>query len=418
MNMAKKVIVIGGGIVGLSTAYFLQQEGHKVVVFDKSSMHSGASYVNAGYLTPSHIVPLAAPGMITKGLKWMFNSSSPFYIKPRLDIDLMDWGLKFMRSCSKKHVQRSLKVIKDINVLSKELYHDFDALPQLDFHLEDRGVLMAFQSVAAEKAEAEVMREAIKLGLDVSLIDRKQVHALQPEIDMNIAGAYLYRCDAHTTPEIFMEQLKAYLLKAAVQIHQETTVQKLQQSGTKVTSVITDKGDFICDEVVIASGAWSQKLLKPLGINLPIQAGKGYRLNEEQPTGIAMPAILMESKVAVTPMRGFTRFSGTMEIAGVNHAIQKNRVEAIAAAAANYYPGVSISQKTKDEVQCGLRPLSPDGLPFIGRHSKYKNLSLATGHSMMGWSLGPATGKLIAELISDQKASLDLTPFAVERRYG
>ena len=416
--MAKKVIVIGGGIVGLSTAYFLQQEGHKVVVFDKSSMHSGASYVNAGYLTPSHIVPLAAPGMITKGLKWMFNSSSPFYIKPRLDIDLMDWGLKFMRSCSKKHVQRSLKVIKDINVLSKELYHDFDALPQLDFHLEDRGVLMAFQSVAAEKAEAEVMREAIKLGLDVSLIDRKQVHALQPGIDMNIAGAYLYRCDAHTTPEIFMEQLKAYLLKAAVQIHQETTVQKLQQSGTKVTSVITDKGDFICDEVVIASGAWSQKLLKPLGINLPIQAGKGYRLNEEQPTGIAMPAILMESKVAVTPMRGFTRFSGTMEIAGVNHSIQKNRVEAIAAAAANYYPGVSISQKTKDEVQCGLRPLSPDGLPFIGRHSKYKNLSLATGHSMMGWSLGPATGKLIAELISDQKTSLDLTPFAAERRYG
>ncbi len=416
--MAKKVIVIGGGIVGLSTAYFLQQEGHEVVVFDKSSMNSGASYVNAGYLTPSHIVPLAAPGMITKGLKWMFNSSSPFYIKPRLDRDLMDWGLKFMRSCSIKHVQRSLKVIKDINVLSKELYHDFDALPQLDFHLEDRGVMMAFQSLAAEKAEAEVMREAKKLGLDVALIDRKQVHALQPEIDMNIAGAYLYRCDAHTTPEIFMEQLKAYLLKAGVQIHQQTTVQKLLQSGTKVTSVITDKGDFIGDEVVIASGAWSQKLLKPLGINLPIQAGKGYRLNEEQPTGIAMPAILMESKVAVTPMRGFTRFSGTMEIAGVNHSIQQNRVEAIAAAAANYYPGVSISQKTKDEAQCGLRPLSPDGLPFIGRHSKYKNLSLATGHSMMGWSLGPATGKLIAELISDQKTSLDLTPFAAERRYG
>ena len=287
--MAKKVIVIGGGIVGLSTAYFLQQEGHKVVVFDKSSMHSGASYVNAGYLTPSHIVPLAAPGMITKGLKWMFNSSSPFYIKPRLDRDLMDWGLKFMRSCSIKHVQRSLKVIKDINVLSKELYHDFDALPQLDFHLEDRGVLMAFQSVAAEKAEAEVMREAIKLGLDVSLIDRKQVHALQPGIDMNIAGAYLYRCDAHTTPEIFMEQLKAYLLKAAVQIHQETTVQKLQQSGTKVTSVITDKGDFICDEVVIASGAWSQKLLKPLGINLPIQAGKGYRSMKSSPQELLCP---------------------------------------------------------------------------------------------------------------------------------
>ncbi|MDB2673086.1 FAD-dependent oxidoreductase [Flavobacteriaceae bacterium] len=416
--MTKKVIVIGGGIVGLSTAYFLHQEGHQVTVFDKSSMKNGASYVNAGYLTPSHIVPLAAPGMITKGLKWMFDSSSPFYIKPRLDIDLMDWGLKFMRSCSKKHVQRSLKIIKDINVLSKELYHDFDALPQLDFHLEDRGVLMAFQTAAAEKAEGEVMREAKRLGLDVELIDRKQVHALQPEMDMNIAGAYLYRCDAHTTPGTFMEQLKTYLLKAGVQMHKETNVLQLLSSGKRIQTVSTDKGDFTADEVVIASGAWSQQLLKSVGINLPVQAGKGYRLNEEQPTGISMPAILMERKVAVTPMQGFTRFSGTMEIAGVNHTIQKNRVEAIAAAAASYYPGVSISQKTKEEVQCGLRPLSPDGLPFIGRHSAFDNLCLATGHSMMGWSLGPATGKLIAELVSDQKTSLDLTPFAAERTYG
>lgn len=416
--MAKKVIVIGGGIVGLSTAYFLHQEGHEVIIIDKTSMTAGASYVNAGYLTPSHIVPLAAPGMITKGLKWMFDSSSPFYIKPRLNIDLMDWGLKFMRSCSKQHVQRSLKVIKDINVMSKELYHDFDALPQLEFHLEDRGVLMAFQTAAAEKAEADVMREAKKLGLDVELIDRKQVHALQPEIDMNIAGAYLYRCDAHTTPGTFMEQLKDYLLTAGVQIYKETRVENLLHKGRKVQSVLTDKGVFSADEVVVASGAWSQQLLKTLGIKLLVQAGKGYRLNEKKPTGIQMPAILMERKVAVTPMQGFTRFSGTMEIAEINHNIQKNRVEAIAAAAASYYPGLSISQETKAAVQCGLRPLSPDGLPFIGRHSAYDNLTIATGHSMMGWSLGPATGKLITELISDQKTSLDLSPFAIERKYG
>ncbi len=416
--MAKKVIVVGGGIVGLSTAYFLHQEGHEVVIIDKTSMTAGASYVNAGYLTPSHIVPLAAPGMITKGLKWMFDSSSPFYIKPRFDLDLMDWGWKFMRSCSKKHVQRSLKVIKDINVMSKELYHDFDALPQLEFHLEARGVLMAFQTTAAEKAEADVLRDAKKLGLDVELIDRKQVHALQPERDMHIAGAYLYRCDAHTTPGTFMEQMKAYLTRVGVQICKETKVKKILYKGKKVESVLTDKDVIFADEVVIASGAWSQQLLKSLGIHLPLQAGKGYRLNEEKPTGIQMPAILMERKVAVTPMQGFTRFSGTMEIAGINKNIRKKRVEAIAAAAASYYPGLSISEETKAAVQCGLRPLSPDGLPFIGKHSAYNNLTIATGHSMMGWSLGPATGKLITELISGQKTSLDLSPFAIERNYG
>lgn len=416
--MSKKSIVIGGGIVGLSCAYFLKQEGHQVVIIDKSNMEAGASYVNAGYLTPSHIIPLAAPGMITKGLKWMFNSSSPFYIKPRLDLDLMDWGLKFMRSCSHNHVQKSLKVIKEINVLSKDLYHDFDNLPSMDFHLEDRGVLMAFKTKKAEVAEGKVMQEAKKLGLDVELLDKNQVQKLQPNVDMNIEGAYLYRCDAHTTPGTFMEQLKQYLVKEGVDIHKETTVTSLKFNGNKITEVQTDSGNFVGDEVVVASGAWTQQLLKSVGINLPVQAGKGYRMNEENPTGISMPAILMESKVAVTPMKGFTRFSGTMEISGVNHNIQKNRVEAIAAAATKYYSGLKISQTAKDQVQCGLRPLSPDGLPFIGRHSLFDNLSLATGHSMMGWSLGPATGKLIAELVAGQKTSLDLTPFAVERTYG
>ncbi|MGB1971772.1 MAG: NAD(P)/FAD-dependent oxidoreductase [Flavobacteriaceae bacterium] len=416
--MPKKIIVVGGGIVGLSCAYFLHKEGHEVTLIDKGDMQGGASYVNAGYLTPSHIVPLAAPGMITKGLKWMFSSSSPFYIQPRLDLDLIDWGIKFMRSCTKKHVQRSLKVIKEINVLSKALYHDFDTLTSFDFHLENRGVLMAFQTAKAEKEEAVVMREAKALGLEVELIDRLQVNALQPKIEMNINGAYLYHCDAHTTPRTFMAQMKKHLVSVGVEIHSQTTVQHLERKGDRISAVVCDKGRFSGDEVVMASGVWTQKLLQPFGINLPVQAGKGYCLDEENQTGIAMPAILMERKVAVTPMQGFTRFSGTMEIAGVNHRIRKNRVAAIASAAAEYYPGVKISETTTQNAQCGLRPLSPDGLPFIGRHSKCKNLVLATGHSMMGWSLGPATGKLVAELISGQKTSLDLDPFAVERSYG
>ena len=416
--MGKKIIIVGGGIVGLSCAYFLQLEGHEVEILDQSKMKGGASYVNAGYLTPSHIVPLAAPGMVTKGLKWMFNSSSPFYIEPRFDLDLFDWGLKFMRSCTQKHVSRSLQVIKEINEMSKSLYHDFDRLDELDFHLEDRGVLMAFRTTKAEKEEGRVMEEAQRLGLDVSLLDKTAVKKLQPKIDMDIAGAYLYRCDAHSTPGLFMEQLKKYLLNCGVKIHTDTCVDALVNKGRKIKGVKSGENVWMADEVVIASGAWTQKLLKSVNLNLPIQAGKGYRLNEHQSTGIEMPAILMEPKVAVTPMQGFTRFSGTMEIAGVQHQIKKNRVAAIAKAACDYYPGLKINQSTLTDVQCGLRPLSPDGLPFIGRHSKYDNLSLATGHAMMGWSLGPATGKLIAELIDEKPQSLSLKPFSPERRYG
>lgn len=416
--MKKRIVIVGGGVVGLFCAYYLQEEGHAVTLIDKGEMNAGASYVNAGYLTPSHIVPLAAPGMVTKGIKWMFNSSSPFYIEPRFDYDLWDWGIKFMRSCTHKHVASSLKIIKDINMMSKDLYTDLSNLPVFDFHMEDKGLLMAFRTSAAEREEAKVVKAAQKLGLDVVQIDSNEVNQIQPGIAMDIEGAFHYRCDAHSTPVVLMDQLKAHLIEKGVEIKKQTQVLDFTLKGEKVTQVNTTQGTFDADEVVVASGVWAQDLLKSVGIRLPLQAGKGYSLNEYTPNGISLPAILMESKVAVTPMQGFTRFSGTMEITSAYHGVRKNRVSAIARAVETYYPEFTLSAQALAQVQSGLRPLSPDGLPYIGRVTKYSNLSIATGHSMMGWSLGPVTGKLIAEMITDQKMSLNLTPFLPERRFG
>jgi len=209
----KRVVVIGGGIVGLSTAYYLLEEGHEVVVIDKGNLQGGASNVNAGYLTPSHIVPMAAPGMISKGVRWMFNASSPFYIKPRFDRDLIDWGLKFMKSCTPNHVQRSLKTILDINLLSKQLYLEMQKSADFDFHLETKGLLMAYQSSHAEKEEAEVVSRARALGLEIKQLDSKEVLKLQPGASMDIAGAFWYESDAHSTPEIFIQNLKTTLEK-------------------------------------------------------------------------------------------------------------------------------------------------------------------------------------------------------------
>ena len=414
----KKIIIIGGGIIGLSTAYYLEAEGHQVVIVDKGNLKKGASHLNAGYLTPSHIVPMAAPGMISKGIRWMFDASSPFYIKPRMNKDLISWGIKFMKSCTPNHVQRSLKTILDINLLSKELYLEMQQSPSLDFHLETKGLLMAYQSSHAEREEAEVVAWARDLGMKIKQLDNKEVLSLQPNAPMNIAGAYWYESDAHSTPEIFMKNLKIDLENKGVKFILERKVTGFQKKGSRIINVCTDKEILASDEVVIATGAWSETLLKPLGINLSVQAGKGYSIDVASDTGISLPAILLESKVAVTPMQGFTRFAGTMEISGINHEILTKRVNAIGKAAQNYYPEVLVSQETLNTVQCGLRPLSPDGIPFIGRHSAVSNLVLATGHSMMGWSLGPATGKLVSELISDKSTSLSLKPFAPERSYG
>jgi len=414
----KRVVIIGGGIVGLSTAYYLSEEGHEVVVIDKGNLQGGASNINAGYLTPSHIVPMAAPGMISKGVRWMFNASSPFYIKPRFDRDLIDWGLKFMKSCTPNHVQRSLKTILDINLLSKQLYLEMQKSADFDFHLETKGLLMAYQSSHAEKEEAEVVSRARDLGLEIKQLDSKEVLKLQPGAPMDIAGAFWYESDAHSTPEIFMRNLKTTLEKKGVRFVLETEVYDFEKQENKITTVVTEKEFIKTDEVVVATGAWSEQLLKSLGIKLSVQAGKGYRMNVDYETGISLPAILLESKVAVTPMRGFTRFAGTMEISGLNHKIMPKRVAAIAKAASTYYPDIKITQEVIDDVQCGLRPLSPDGLPFIGRHSAISNLVLATGHSMMGWSLGPATGKLVSELISGKTTTLSLKPFSPQRKYG
>ncbi|MFC4220434.1 NAD(P)/FAD-dependent oxidoreductase [Flagellimonas marina] len=418
MGKNKNVIVVGGGIVGLSTAYFLQKDGHKVTVLDKSDISSGASFVNAGYLTPSHIVPLASPGMISKGIRYMFNSSSPFYMKPRLDPDFMKWAWYFKKSSTKAKVERAMPIIKDINLLSRRLYEDMKASGDLgDFHLDEKGLLMVYQTEKARDHELAVMEKAQEMGLEARHLDAEGLKKIEPNIELNAMGAILYECDRHTTPPQIMKNLVAYLSSSGVGIYTQEEVLDISMERSFVTEVITNKKTYKADEVVFAAGSWTSNLSKKIDIDLPLQAGKGYRINVETPTNITMPAILMEAKMAVTPMQGFTRFAGTMEFSGINDIIRKERVEAIAKGAERYYKGLKISEEDKDNAQCGLRPVSPDGLPYIGRPKGFKNLTIATGHAMMGWSLGPATGKMITELISGKSTSMDLSPFDPDRKF-
>ena len=415
--MSKKVVIIGGGIIGLCAAYYLQKEGCEVVVIDKSDFSSGASYVNAGYITPSHFIPLAAPGMISKGLKWMFNPSSPFYVKPRLDNEFLQWAWAFKKSATPKKVEQAIPVIKDINLLGRDLYQALKDSKEFDFNYNHKGLLMFYQTDKVGEAEWAVGQQGIKEGLEVELLTKTQVEALQPNLNLDIKGAVYFHSDAHMTPTEFMPQMLAHLKSKGVQIFGNETVIDIETDAKGIRKIITDKQSFAADEFVLAAGSWSPLLSKKLGVKIPVQAGKGYCINVKRETNISIPAILCEAKAAVTPMNGFTRFAGTMEIGGINHQINPVRVEAIAKAAARYYPDLEITAEEKAAAVCGLRPCTPDGIPYIGKSTKVPNLTIATGHAMMGWSLGPATGKLVSEIINGQKTTLDLTPFNPDRKF-
>ena len=415
--MSKKVIIIGGGIIGLCSAYYLQKEGHQVTIVDQSNLDSGASYVNAGYLAPSHIIPLSAPGMMKKGLKWMFNKSSPLYIKPRLDLDFLKWSWAFNKSCNSKHVNKSIPVIKNIAELSQELYEEITVNEGLDFHHDKRGLLMLCNSERGFDSEVRISEKAKKAGLKVDILNAKEVQNLESDISLNTAGATHYMNDTHCTPSEFMEEMKIFLTKSGVSILKNEEVIKLEFKYDKIEKVKTNLQTIRADEFVLTAGTWTNSILKTLGINLLLQAGKGYRIDSVKSTGIKMPAILVESKAAVTPMNGFTRFAGTMEIAGLNTNINKTRIQAIANSVKKYYPSIEISQKEKQKASYGFRPLSFDGLPYIGKHEKFMNLTIATGHAMLGWTMGAGTGKLVSEIISNSKSSLNLDPFNVSRKF-
>ncbi|WP_036379685.1 FAD-binding oxidoreductase [Muricauda sp. MAR_2010_75] len=411
----KRVVIVGGGISGLCSAYYLVQEGFQVTILDKSDLSTGASFINAGYITPSHFIPLAAPGIITQGLKWMLDSSSPFYIKPRWDVDFFKWTLLFKKSAKKFHVKKAIPIIKELNLKSRDLYEEMLSAVNFPFQYEKKGLLMAYRTAKSEEEELEVAEMAVKEGLDAVALSKEEVHKMQPVFSDDVIGAVHYKCDAHMTPNYFMAQMKTWLKSKGVIFEFNQTVEEFVVKNKKITAIKTKDEVFEADEFVLASGTWTSKLAKSLNLYVPVQGGKGYSMDVSRNTGITMPAILVDAKVAVTPMEGFTRFAGTMEFSGNNNIVRKERVEALAGAVKNYYADFEINQDEKDRATSGLRPVSPDGLPYIGKTSKYDNLTIAAGHAMMGWSLGPITGKLVTEGITKKRASLDLKPLSPER---
>ena len=408
--------IIGGGIIGLSSAYYLTKAGHKVTIFEQGDMKDGCSYGNAGMIVPSHLVPLAAPGMISKGIRWMFNSSSPFYVKPRLSGDLIKWGYHFYKSATKEHVAKSAPALKDISLLSKAMFKELSGELPFDFGYHERGLMMLYQTKETEHEEKETAALANAHGIEAHILSPEQVQRLEPDVKVSVRGGVYFPGDAHVTPQLFVTQLKKYLKDKGVVIKDQTSVTDFIVENGKVEVVKTAIGEYTFDEVVLATGSWSAPVAAKLNLYLPMQAGKGYSFTlQNVEKNVRIPSIFLEARVAITPMGNTLRFGGTMEITGVDHSISMNRVKGIVDSIPKYYLGMPVNMPNKEDVWHGLRPCSPDGMPYIGKMVNLKNVTIATGHSMMGLSLGPGTGKLVAEIISGEKLSIGIKAFDPER---
>jgi D-amino-acid dehydrogenase len=393
-----------------------------------------------GYLSPSHFVPLAAPGTLEQGLLWMFNKKSPFYVRPLPSWALLDWGLKFVRASTQAHVDRSARPLVELLLFSKKLFQDWAGADTLDLNLLEKGCLMLYQTAKYEKESLEIAEKAEQLGLKVEALGREQVQTIEPDARPDVRGGVLYKDDAHIYPNALMQQLPVLLEKRGVRILRQATVTGFERQNGTLTAVKYRQMDNRQTSnhthetqdsmIVLAAGSWSAQIARMAGEYVPLMPGKGYSMTLDNPVRkLQHPCILEEAKVALTPWPNRLRIGSTMEIGPVNDRILFPRVQGILESVPRFLPGlaqdpgfqaladpVQLRRQLREKVWYGFRPVSADGLPYIGFARKNQNLLLATGHAMLGISMGPGTGKLIAELASGKQSSIPLEAFD-PRRY-
>ena len=408
--MSRHVLILGAGIIGACSAHYLLERGYRVTIVDRGAEHRrGCSFGNAGMVAPSHIIPLAAPGMIGTAARMMLSSRSPFYIRPRLDRELVGWAWKFRRAATARHVERCAPLLRDLNLASRACYEEL-AASEDDFGFTTNGLLMLCKAARTLDEEAQVAERANQLGVPAEVLDAKRTSEREPGLRMDVAGSVYYPKDCHLSPDRLMSSLRSRAQRAGATFRWDTEVTGFRRRDGSIDAAITRDGPIEADEFVLCGGSWSPIVVRELGLKLSMQAGKGYSLTLDEPRRLPSTcAILTEARVAVTPMDGRLRFGGTMEMSGLHERINPARVQGIIESIPRYYPQFTPEEFKDVAPWCGLRPCSPDGLPYVGRTGLLDNLTIATGHAMMGIGLGPITGKLVSQIVSGEPPSIDIT---------
>ena len=410
------VIIIGGGAIGLSSAYYINRMGYEVTVIDNNTpdQYDSCSWGSSGMIVPSHIVPLAAPGVIKQGLKWLLDPESPFSIEFKPTFEMISWLWKFRKAANHKHVKHGADLLRQLSMHSRSLYLELDET--MDFGLETNGILMLCNREDTLKEELAVSAMARDIGMTAEDLNPSEVNKLETGMLTDIAGGVHYPMDCHVNPVSYLLEMKKVLLESNVKIIHETKVEGLSIENGKVISVTTGKDTWTGKNFVLSAGSFSAELVNKIKLKIPLMAGKGYSVTmESPPQKPAIPAILVEARIASTPMGHTWRFGGTMTVTQGSRLINQRKLNAMLQNVKNYYPEYDLSLTKSLNPWVGLRPLSADGLPYIGAFKKYPNLFAATGHAMLGVSLAPLTGYLISQIIAGKSIDYDMRMLSPDR---
>jgi D-amino-acid dehydrogenase len=417
--LSKRVLVVGSGVVGLSVALECLRRGFAVTLVDRERKdRRSCSFGNAGMIVPSHFVPLAAPGAMLQGLKWMLDPVAPFRIVPRPSWDLLAWLVRFARAATSAQVDRAAPLLRDLCLASRSAYEEL-AARGCDFGLVKEGLLVVCRTAHAWQEEMRIADRARELGLAADAYSGHDAQGIEPSLRADVAGAVHYPVDCHLTPDRLMACLEREVANGggAFLFDTEVVGWRTDASRRRVLAARTRSGnDIDADEFVLCAGAWSPHVARDLGLALPMQAGKGYSLTlpafDRKPRHCA---ILAEARVAVTPMGAGLRVGGTMELAGLDRSINAPRVRAIVDAVPRYYDGIAAQDFAGVEPWSGLRPCTPDGLAYVGRTRRQSNVVVAAGHAMMGVTLAPATAKIVGSILAGEPSPFDLALLSPDR---
>jgi len=408
------VLVIGGGVVGLACAHYLAQSGRAVRVIEQDAVGAGASHGNCGLVFVSDIVPLCIPGAVRKEIAGMLRRSSPLYIKPTLDPARLSWLLRFAGMCRAEYLPHAMRARADLLQSSGLLFAGLVQSGAIEAEYERRGVLLVYRTESAMRGYEWVNSHLEPYGLAAEALIGKHLQLHEPALRSDVYGAWFHHADSHLRPDRLLQSWKRTLLGAGVAIEEACGLKGFHLVGDRIEGAATGRGDVSAEHYVLAAGAWSAAIAKQLGLKLPIQPGKGYSITMERPAVCPrIPCYLYERRVVATPWPSGYRLGGTMEFSGFSSTLNAERIQALKHAAGEYLTD-PVGHPVNEE-WTGLRPMTYDDLPVIGRAPRFRNLILATGHGMLGITTAPATGKLVAEIVCGAPPHIDAGPFSIRR---